>query len=125
MISRAELGAEQRLAPTLPIDAETISATIRRALSLGAARPELDELAAAQEDLRGHIALLLPLVCADQARLPQDSGLTHMVAARLVGIAERAGQSLRPDTLAAHSQVAGTARDCQYLLAMHTAATAP
>ncbi|MGW8552690.1 DUF6415 family natural product biosynthesis protein [Streptomyces tubercidicus] len=106
----------------LPIDAETISETIRRALCLGAARPEPDELTVVQEELRRHTALLLPLVRAAEARLPRDSVIAQSVAARLTGIAERAGQPLRPDTLAAHSQVAGTARDCQYLLAMHTAA---
>ncbi|MGW3011106.1 DUF6415 family natural product biosynthesis protein [Streptomyces sp. NPDC001219] len=107
------------------MDTETISATIRRALRLGAARPELHELTATQEDLRGHVALLLPLVREHEAQLPPDSTLAHQVAARLAGIAERAGQSLRPDILAAHSQVGIIARDCQYLLAMHTAATAP
>lgn len=108
-----------------PIDAETISATIRRALRLGSARPALDELTAAQEELRGHITLLLPLVHADQTHLPQDSVLAHTVAARLAGIAERAGQPLRRDILTAHSQVGSIARDCQYLLAMHTAAARP
>ncbi|MGY5132279.1 DUF6415 family natural product biosynthesis protein [Streptomyces nigrescens] len=108
-----------------PVDIETVSATIRQALRLGAARPCPDELTAAQEELQGHIARLLPLVRTDQARLPQDCVLAHTVADRLTGIAERAGQSLRSDTLAAHSQVASTARDCQYLLAMHTAAVRP
>lgn len=45
-----------------------------------------------------------------------------MVATRLAGIEERAGQSLRPEILMAHSQVGSIARDCQYLLAMRTAA---
>ncbi|MFF8784197.1 DUF6415 family natural product biosynthesis protein [Streptomyces sp. NPDC015125] len=118
-------GITPDLTHEVPVDAESISEAIRRALRLGAARPALDELTAAQEELRGHTALLLPLVRADQARLPQDSVLAHQVAARLTGIGERAGQPLRPDTLAAHAQVAGIARDVQYLLAMHTTAVRP
>lgn len=121
MIARTGTGAAQRLAPTLAVDVETIGKAIRCALRLGTGRPGLDELAATQEQLRGHIALLLPLVREDVARLPQECALTHKAAARLTGIEEQARQPLLSDTFAAHSQVGGIARDCQYLLAMHAA----
>ncbi|MGW7492219.1 DUF6415 family natural product biosynthesis protein [Streptomyces sp. NPDC054786] len=125
MIARANRGATQRLAPAPPIGAETIRATICLAVRLGTGNPGLPELAAVQKRLQGHIALLLPLVREEVARLPQDSVLAHQATARLTGIEEQARQPLLPDTLAAHSQVGTTARDCRYLLAMHTSAARP
>ncbi|GAB7032439.1 DUF6415 family natural product biosynthesis protein [Streptomyces sp. NPDC021749] len=106
-----------------PVDVETISETIRRALRLGSGRPDRAELAAAQEELRGHIALLVPLARQEIRRLSRrgDETRARELAARLDGTEHRAGQQLRPDVLAAHVQIGHLTRDCQYLLATHTA----
>ncbi|MFJ8675747.1 DUF6415 family natural product biosynthesis protein [Streptomyces sp. NPDC093589] len=118
--TRAE-GPTERFAPALPIDAETISETIRRARQLGSGRPELSEMVELEEELRGHIALLLT-----EARKPDRArGQGNMEAQRLTGrldsIERQTRQGLGRGALAAHVQVHQLARDCQWLLARHTA----
>ncbi|MEU9502951.1 DUF6415 family natural product biosynthesis protein [Streptomyces sp. NPDC048196] len=107
-----------------PFDVETISETIRRALRLGSGRPDPAELAAAQGELKGHLALLIPLARQEVRRLHRrgDETQARELAARLDGTEHRAAQELRPDVLAAHVQIGHLTRDCQYLLATHTAA---
>lgn len=100
------------------IDVETIGETIRRALSLGAGRPDLATLVELEELLRGHIALLLP-EAREMARRcrPTDDQLRT----RLDGIAGQMNRGLGHGVLSAHVQVHQLARDCQYLLALVTA----
>ncbi|MEK2475921.1 DUF6415 family natural product biosynthesis protein [Streptomyces noursei] len=104
-----------------PIDAETISRTIRQALRLGSGRPELGELAEVAEDLRGHVALLL--VDAREAaghRWPAGCEV-HRVTTRLDGIEQQTQRNLGDGALSAHVHVHQLARDCQWLLAHYTA----
>ncbi|WP_435602874.1 DUF6415 family natural product biosynthesis protein [Streptomyces sp. bgisy130] len=104
-----------------PIDRDTISATIQRALCLGSGRPEPDALIELEEELRGHIALLLPEIRESARQLWPDSIEAHRLKARLDGIERQTRQGLGQGALSAHVQVNQLARDCQYLLARHTA----
>lgn len=106
---------------SLPVDVEAISATIRRALCLGSGRPDPDALIELEEELRGHIALLLPEVRGSARKLWPNSIEAHRLKARLDGIERQTRQGLGQGTLSAHVQVHQLARDCQYLLARHTA----
>ncbi|MFI1736564.1 DUF6415 family natural product biosynthesis protein [Streptomyces sioyaensis] len=106
---------------SLPVDVEAISATIRRALCLGSGRPEPDALTELEEELRGHIALLLPEVRESARRLWPNSVDAHRLKARLDGIERQTRQGLGQGTLSAHVQIHQLARDCQYLLTRHTA----
>ncbi|WP_405843586.1 DUF6415 family natural product biosynthesis protein [Streptomyces platensis] len=109
----------------VPIDPDTVGETIRRALQLGTGRPDLGELSAMHCALRAHISHLLPAARTSAARLPQGAVTAHELKARLDGIEQRAGQQLQPNTFDAHVQIAHLARDCQCLLARHTAAARP
>lgn len=71
--------------------------------------------------MRGHIALLLPEVRGSARKLWPNSIEAHRLKARLDGIERQTGQGLGQGTLSAHVQVHQLARDCQYLLAQHTA----
>ncbi|MFI2184632.1 DUF6415 family natural product biosynthesis protein [Streptomyces sioyaensis] len=82
---------------------------------------DLAELEKLEEDLRGHIALLLPGARAAAGRLWSGGIEAHRMAARLDGIERQTRQGLGPGALSAHVQVQQLARDCQYLLARHTA----
>ncbi|MFH8569577.1 DUF6415 family natural product biosynthesis protein [Streptomyces sp. NPDC017993] len=118
--TRAE-GSTERFAPALRIDAETISETIHRALQFGLGRPELSEMTELEEELHGHIALLLA-----EARKPdrmqwQGSVEAPSLTGRLDCIERQARQGLGRGALAAHVQVHQLARDCQWLLAWLTA----
>ncbi|AJC59495.1 DUF6415 family natural product biosynthesis protein [Streptomyces sp. 769] len=100
-----------------PIDAETI----RHALHLGAGRPSPTELAEAAETLTGHIALLLTEVRETaQVSRPFCVGAADC-AGRFHGIERHMNQGLGDGPLSAHVQVHLLARDCQWLLAHHTA----
>ncbi|MEU9126458.1 DUF6415 family natural product biosynthesis protein [Streptomyces sp. NPDC048506] len=118
MNARAEQRTTIGPAPALPIDADTIGETIRRALWVGAGRPDLDTLAGLEEMLRGHIALLLP-DAREAARRRWSTD--HQLITRLNGIERQMNQGLGSGALSAHVQVHQLARDCQYLLAMLTA----
>ncbi len=104
-----------------PIDAETISMTIRRALRLGSGRPKLGELADVAEDLRGHVALLLVEAREAAGRRWPAGCEVHHVTARFDGIEQRTQQGLGDGALSAHVHVHQLARDCQWLLAHYTA----
>ncbi|GGX48224.1 DUF6415 family natural product biosynthesis protein [Streptomyces noursei] len=104
-----------------PIDAETIAATIRHALHLGAGRPSPGELTEAAETLTGHIALLLTEAreTAHASRPVCTEGAD--CAGRFHGIERQMKRGLGDSALSAHVQVHLLARDCQWLLAHHTA----
>ncbi|MCR8573435.1 DUF6415 family natural product biosynthesis protein [Streptomyces sp. Isolate_219] len=108
-----------------PIDSDTIGETIHRALRIGSGRPDFEELGALENDLCGHIALLLPEAREAAARLWHGSIEAHRLTARLDGIEWQTTQGLGHGPLSAHVQVHQLARDCQYLLARHTAAARP
>lgn len=103
------------------IDAATISGTISRALSMGVAPLDLDALVELDKELREHIALLLPKAC-EPARppAPADSE-AHRLRARLSGIDQQTRPPRPRAAFLAHVQVQLLARDCQWLLARHTA----
>ncbi|MGV4923683.1 hypothetical protein K2224_01385 [Streptomyces sp. BHT-5-2] len=104
-----------------PIDSETISETIQRALRVGSGRPAPGILTELEEELRGHIALLLPEV-RKQARHPGTGSIEeHRLKARLDAIERHTRQGLGQGALSAHVQVHQLARGCQYLLARHIA----
>ncbi|MFG2397078.1 DUF6415 family natural product biosynthesis protein [Streptomyces lydicus] len=109
----------------LPIDEDTITATLHQALRTGSGCPDLDELGALEEKLRGHIALLLPRARESARLLWHGSIEAHRLTARLDGIERQACQGLGDGPLAAHVQVHQLARDCQWLLARHTAGSRP
>ncbi|GAA2690532.1 DUF6415 family natural product biosynthesis protein [Streptomyces lunalinharesii] len=96
------------------IDTTTISETIRQALRFGSIRPSRDELAATDEALRGHVALLLAE--ARQTTVPQPPD-RH----RLDGIEKRLAIPLGTGMLSTDAEVHQRARDCQWLLAHFTA----
>ncbi|MFF8901652.1 DUF6415 family natural product biosynthesis protein [Streptomyces lydicus] len=116
---RAQLITVAAADDALPIDAETISATISRALRLGSGPLNLDAMGEAAGALRGHVALLLPLARKSAGRLWAGSIEAHRLTARLDGIEMQSRRSLAPSPLAAHVQVQQLARDCQWLLARH------
>ncbi|MFF2807675.1 DUF6415 family natural product biosynthesis protein [Streptomyces sp. NPDC058000] len=105
----------------LPVDVETMSTTIRRALRLGFGRPAPATLNDLEQELRGHIALLLPEVRESARQLRPSSIEAHRLKARLDGIERQTSRGLGQGVLSAHIQVRQLARDCQYLLARHTA----
>ncbi|MEU6062810.1 DUF6415 family natural product biosynthesis protein [Streptomyces sp. NPDC047097] len=105
------------------VDVETIGATIARALRTGSGRPALAELAGMVEELRGHVAILLPEAQESTRRLPTDSTETHRQRARLDGIERQLRQEPGADVFTAHVRVQLLARDCEWLLARHTART--
>ncbi|MFG2287263.1 DUF6415 family natural product biosynthesis protein [Streptomyces sp. NPDC048595] len=104
-----------------PIDAETISETIRSALCAGAGPIDLDEITALAETLRGHIALLLIEARQAAERVGRETFDAHQTATRLGSIEQQFRRPLAPCPLSAHVQVHQLARDCQWLLARHTA----
>ncbi|MYT30917.1 MULTISPECIES: DUF6415 family natural product biosynthesis protein [unclassified Streptomyces] len=106
---------------SLPVDVELISATIQRALRLGSGRPDPDALTELEEELRGHVALLLPEVRESARSLWPNSIEAHRLHARLDGIWRQTQRSLGRGVLSAQIRVHQLARDCQYLLAWHTA----
>ncbi|MFE0378325.1 DUF6415 family natural product biosynthesis protein [Streptomyces inhibens] len=118
---RARIATVAAAGDALPIDAETISATIRRALRSGSGRPDLGALAELEEDLSGHIALLLPEARQSARRLFHGNIEAHRLTARLDSIERQTRQGLGGGALAAHVQVNQLARDCQWLLAQHAA----
>ncbi|MCB5909826.1 DUF6415 family natural product biosynthesis protein [Streptomyces pinistramenti] len=98
---------------------DVICATIdevRATRGLTAEAVDLDLVAAT---LRGHIALLLPVVRGAAEHLWHGSIQAHRLMARLDGIENQTKQAPGPGTLAAHVQVQQLARDCQWLLDRH------
>ncbi|WP_432000106.1 DUF6415 family natural product biosynthesis protein [Streptomyces sioyaensis] len=104
-----------------PVDVETISATIGRALCLGSGRPDSGVLTELEEELRGHVSLLLAEARKPVRHLWPSSIEAHRLKARLDAIERRTQQGLGQGALSARVQVHQLARDCQYLLARHTA----
>lgn len=98
----------------LPVDVETISATIRKALRFGSIRPSREELAATDEALRGHVALLLAEARRIRGPQPPDP---H----RIDRIEKHLAYPLGKGMLSADAEVPQRARDCQWLLAYFTA----
>ncbi|MGW8398550.1 DUF6415 family natural product biosynthesis protein [Streptomyces lydicus] len=107
----------------MPIDADTTSETIRRALRAGSGPIDLDEMAALAETLQGHIALLLIEVRETTSQLGRGTLEAHQTAARLKGIQEQFRRPLATRPLSAHAHVHQLARDCQWLLARHMVET--
>ncbi|MFJ5677460.1 DUF6415 family natural product biosynthesis protein [Streptomyces sp. NPDC093097] len=97
-----------------PVDVETISETIRRALRFGSIRPSREELAATDEALRGHVAVLL-------ADLHETAGRYLPDRHRVGRIEQLMADPLGKGILSADAEVHQRARDCQWLLAYHTA----
>ncbi|MFC9736595.1 DUF6415 family natural product biosynthesis protein [Streptomyces noursei] len=108
---------------SLPVDVELISATVRRALRLGSGRPAPGTLTELEEELRGHMALLLPEIHESAKRLWPSSIEAHRLKTRLDGIERQLQQGLGQGSLSAQIQVHQLARDCQFLLARHTMET--
>ncbi|MEV5481843.1 MULTISPECIES: DUF6415 family natural product biosynthesis protein [Streptomyces] len=104
-----------------PVDVETISATIGRALCLGSGRTDSGVLTELEEELRGHVSLLLSEARKPVRQLWPSSIDVHRLKARLDAIERRTQQGLGQGPLSARVQVNQLARDCQYLLARHTA----
>ncbi|MEW1677166.1 DUF6415 family natural product biosynthesis protein [Streptomyces noursei] len=98
----------------LPVDVETISATIRQALRLGSNRPSREKLAATDEALRGHVALLLAEARRASSPHPPDRY-------RLDRISKHMPFPLGTGMLSTYAEVPQRARDCQWLLAYFTA----
>ncbi|MFF7410026.1 DUF6415 family natural product biosynthesis protein [Streptomyces lydicus] len=103
------------------VDAETISETIGQALRTGAGPIDLNEMAALAETLRGHIALLLIEARETASQLGHGTFEAHQTASRLGSIEKQFRRPLASLPLAAHVQVQQLARDCQWMLARHTA----
>jgi len=115
-------GQRAEAPPTaVAIDWETISETIRSALRTGSGPIDLDEMAALAETLRGHIALLLIEARETTSQLGRGTIEAHQTTSRLGGIEKQFRRPLASLPLAAHVQVQQLARDCQWLLAQHTA----
>ncbi|MFJ9855204.1 DUF6415 family natural product biosynthesis protein [Streptomyces sp. NPDC101150] len=104
-----------------PIDADTMRKTIRRALQLGTGRLELTSMTALEEELRGHIALLLPEAREAAHHRCPAGGESHERTSRFDGIEQQMKQGLGEGQLSAHVQVQQLAKDLQYLLVLHTA----
>ncbi|AIA00585.1 hypothetical protein DC74_57 [Streptomyces noursei] len=98
----------------MPIDTDTIADTIRQALCFGSVRPSREELAATDEELRGHVALLLVEARRTASPHPPDRY-------RLDRISKHITFPLGKGMLSAHAEVPQRARDCQWLLAYFTA----
>ncbi|WP_275464859.1 DUF6415 family natural product biosynthesis protein [Streptomyces noursei] len=98
----------------MPIDTDTIADTIRQALCFGSIRPSREELAATDEELRGHVALLLAEVRRTTSPHPPDRY-------RLDRISKHMAFPLGKGMLSAYAEVPQRARDCQWLLAHFTA----
>ncbi|GAA2677924.1 DUF6415 family natural product biosynthesis protein [Streptomyces lunalinharesii] len=97
-----------------PIDTDTIAETIRKALYFGSIRPSREELAATDEVLRGHVALLLAEARRNTSPHPPDRY-------RLDRISKHMAFPLGKGMLSAYAEVPQRARDCQWLLAYYTA----
>lgn len=111
--------APQRGASAEPVDAETISQTICRALRLGTAPLDPAVLVGLDEELRGHIGLLFPEVRDAAGRMWRGSTEWHRRIVRLDGIERQVKQGIGDAPLAAHIQVQQLARDCRWLLNEH------
>ncbi|MFI2257633.1 DUF6415 family natural product biosynthesis protein [Streptomyces tubercidicus] len=109
------------LVQRVSIDAVTISETISQALSMGVTPLDLDALVELDEELREHIALLLPEACETARHLAPADADVHRLRTRLSGIDQEARLPLPRVVFLAHVQVQLLARDCQWLLARHTA----
>ncbi|MFI1203576.1 DUF6415 family natural product biosynthesis protein [Streptomyces sp. NPDC020883] len=103
-----------------PVDAETIAATIRQALQFGASQPGRDVLAETDETLRGHVALLLDVNWKMAANQP-NSFENYQLRKRLERIAQHMTHTFGQGALTVEAEVHQRARDCQWLLAQHTA----
>jgi hypothetical protein len=101
---------------TLSIDVVIIDATISRALRENAGRLDLKRLAELEEELRGHIALLLPGARDAADSISSGSIELRRLNMRLDGIEQLVRRGLNGTPLAAHIQVQQLARDCQWLL---------
>ncbi|MFE6741438.1 DUF6415 family natural product biosynthesis protein [Streptomyces tubercidicus] len=107
--------------PRVSIDAATISKTISRALSMGVAPLDLNALVELDNELREHIALLLPKECETTRHVAPADAEAHRLRARLAGIGRQTRLPLPRAGLLVHVQVQLLARDCQWLLARQTA----
>ncbi|MFH8573797.1 DUF6415 family natural product biosynthesis protein [Streptomyces sp. NPDC017993] len=104
---------------TLPIDVVTIDETISRALRVNVGRLDLVQLGELEEELRGHIGLLLPEARDAAGRIWRGSPEWHRRIVRLDGIERQVKQGISDAPLASHFQVQQLARDCQWLLDDH------
>ncbi|WP_399123440.1 DUF6415 family natural product biosynthesis protein [Streptomyces sp. N2A] len=106
---------------SLPVDVKAISETAHHALRLGFDRPAPAVLADAEEELRGHVALLLSEARKAARHLELGSIEAQRLKDRLEAVERNAQQGLGDGRLSAHVQVRQLARDCQYLLLfLHT-----
>lgn len=117
---RAQPTAGAGVADEPPIDVAAIDATISRALRVNAGRLDVKVLGDLEEELRGHIGLLLPEARAEAGRIWHGSIEWHRQTTRLDGIERQARQGLGDTPLAAHIQVQQLARDCRWLVTLHT-----
>ncbi|MCZ1006121.1 DUF6415 family natural product biosynthesis protein [Streptomyces lydicus] len=99
-----------------PIDLDAIEATITRALRVNAGHLDVGVLRELEEELRGHVDLLLPEARTAAGCIWHGSIEWHRQTARLDGIERQAMQGVGGSPLAAHVQVQQLARDCQWLL---------
>jgi hypothetical protein len=106
---------------TPPLDVVTVDATISRALRVNAGRLDLVQLGELEEDLRGHICLLLPEAREAAGHLWRGSTEWHRRIVRLDGIERQVTQGAGDAPLAAHIRVQQLARDCRWLLNEHEA----
>ncbi|MFH8628435.1 DUF6415 family natural product biosynthesis protein [Streptomyces lydicus] len=118
---RARMAAVAEADNALPVDAETISETVRNALRSGAGPIALDTMTTLAETLRGHIALLLIEAREATSQLGRGTLEAHRAVARLDSIEQQFRRPLASRPLSAHVQVHQLARDCQWLLARYTA----
>ncbi|QRX90669.1 DUF6415 family natural product biosynthesis protein [Streptomyces noursei] len=119
---RADLAQVTGAAPLeqTPIDADSISETIRQALHFGSVRPSRDERAAVDEILRGHVRLLLGDVRAATER-QRHSFEAEQLLKRMERIEQHMVHPFGQGLLTADAEAHQRARDCQWLLAHHTA----
>ncbi|MFG2226932.1 DUF6415 family natural product biosynthesis protein [Streptomyces sp. NPDC048644] len=105
---------------TASIDSHTIGKSIARARALSVTAPSRHELLEIEELLREHIASLLLAV---QATADKRWGVgieRSRRMRRLKGIRTQSERGLGPGRLSAHVQINQLARDCQWLLSLHT-----
>lgn len=98
------------------IDTATIRETIRLGLLLSAGPLDHGAMVGLHEDLRGHVALLLPGAREDADSLWRGDTAWYQRAARLDSITRQLEQALAVDPFAAMVQVQLLARDCDWLL---------
>ncbi|MFF3763457.1 DUF6415 family natural product biosynthesis protein [Streptomyces sp. NPDC001922] len=99
-----------------PIDVAAIQATITTALATSNGPLVMDDLAALERSLRGHIERLLPDAEVAAERLWRGSIAWYQQRGRLETIRHQAAQGLTDRPLTAHIHVTTLARECEWLL---------